>query len=77
MILSYAHPTPRKKISVASLQLGMSSADVGFEFTRGIRVLNVVLPKIYSKLITCRSTLSVKLSPIAFIFLIYWSAIPP
>ena len=70
MIISYAYPTPRKKISVASLQLGMS-ADVGFELIRGIRVLNVVLPKIYSKLITCRSTLSVKLSPIAYIFLIH------
>ena len=70
MILSYAHPTPRKKISVASLQLGMS-ADADFRPIQGIDILNVVLPKIYSKFVAGRPTFSFYLCPIAFTVLIY------
>ena len=70
MILSYAYPTPRKKISVASLQLGIS-ADVGHEFNQGIEVLNVVLPEINSKFIAGGSTLSVNFCFIAFVFLVH------
>ncbi len=58
MILSYAYPAPRKKISVASLQLCNVSRNRLRAF-RSIDVLNVVLPKIYSKFIADRSTLSI------------------
>lgn len=70
MILSYAYPTPRKKISVASLQLG-TSADLGHQLIQGIDVLNVVLPEINSKFIARGSTLGVNFCPIALVFLVH------
>ena len=75
IILSYAYPTPKKKISVASLQLE-TSANVDFEHIHGIGVLNVVLPKIYSKFIAGKSTFSINFCTVAFVVLMHYSAMP-
>ena len=69
-MLSYAYPTPKKKISVASLQLG-KSADVGSEARRNLDVLNVVFPQVYGKFIASRQTLSLVVRLVTFVFLMH------